>query len=867
MRPRVVLCALVAALPLLAAMPLTSAVVAFTGTAEPRSVSVETDGSVTVTLLAYDPANTGTSDATITVATSPAHGALQAIGGTTCADGLAGCWRTMTYTPEAGYSGPDSFDYTVDNGVTSPSTATVTISVGGSTTAPVGTTEATQAFIEDRADWGGVNLLANDTDGDGDSLTAVLGDPPAHGTVQLYPDGFFRYQGDPDYSAFANQAGIPTDSFTYRASDGTHLSDPITVALFIFEVNDPPRFTSAANVTVAEDSGARTIAGWASAIRSGSIYEEPLETVTFTVTADDPALFSVQPAIAAQPDPGPSATSSLTFTPKPDAFGSTTVTVVARDDGGIGAGDGDDTADPVTFTLTITNVQDPPVASDHEATTDEDTFVDIPVTTGATDPDGDTLAVTAATDGTHGTTTIQPGNQLVRYTPATDWNGVDTFTFSVSDGHGGTDTRSVSVTVDAVDDPPSFTVGPDVIVSEDAGPQTLTGWATHISVGGPDESPAQSPTFSIVGDDNAALFLTPPAVASDGTLTFRAKANTNGVANVTLRLSDGVAHVDQGFTITVNPVNDPPVAANDTGVTVPALSAAKAIPVLANDVTDAGETLSIVSVTQGTKGKVAITGGGTGLTYTPTGCNVGSDTFTYTVSDGSGGTDPATVLLTITRDTVKPVALAPGGTFVTGTAIGTSTVPVRESWCATDPGTGVARYQLQQSTDSAAYGTVALSSAKATSITRNLTAGHRYQFRVRGVDGDGTVGAFAAGPRSLIGRTQESATTITYTGSWTSVASSTASGGRVRYTGAANASATYTFSGRAVGVVSPTSASRGSFKVYVDGVLVSTVSEKTSSTIVRRVVFARTLTPGTHTLKLVAVGNGRIDLDAIVTLS
>src|SRR6476619_4419727 len=131
----------------------------------------------------------------------------------------------------------------------------------------------------------------------------------------------------------------------------------------------------------------------------------------------------------------------------------------------------------------------------------------------------------------------------------------------------------------------------------------------------------------------------------------------------------------------------------------------------------------------------------------------------------------------------------------TPSSLGTSTVPVRQSWCATDPGSGVARYQLQQSTDSGSYATVTLSSAKATSITRTLTAGHRYQYRARGIDGDGSVGSFATGAKVLVNRVQETSTTIAYAGSWTSATSTSASGGKVRYTRAAYASATVTFSG------------------------------------------------------------------------
>ena len=87
-------------------------------------------------------------------------------------------------------------------------------------------------------------------------------------------------------------------------------------------------------------------------------------------------------------------------------------------------------------------------------------------------------------------------------------------------------------------------------------------------------------------------------------------------------------------------------------------SGANPIDVLANDTDpDAGDTLTITAVTQGANGAVAITGGGTGLTYTPNAGYVGTDTFTYTIADGNGGTDTATVTVTVTNVNDAPVAV------------------------------------------------------------------------------------------------------------------------------------------------------------------------------------------------------------------
>src|SRR5262249_14710412 len=132
---------------------------------------------------------------------------------------------------------------------------------------------------------------------------------------------------------------------------------------------------------------------------------------------------------------------------------------------------------------------------------------------------------------------------------------------------GGIDTsaaQTLTSTVTAVNDAPSFTKGADQTVFEDAGAQTAANWATAISAGPADES-AQVLDF-IVSNNNSALFAVQPAISPTGTLTYTPAANTSGSATVTVQLHDngGTANggIDtsaaQTFTITVTAVNDAP---------------------------------------------------------------------------------------------------------------------------------------------------------------------------------------------------------------------------------------------------------------------------------------------------------------------
>ena len=107
--------------------------------------------------------------------------------------------------------------------------------------------------------------------------------------------------------------------------------------------------------------------------------------------------------------------------------------------------------------------------------------------------------------------------------------------------------------------------------------------------------------------------------------------------------------------VTVTPANDPPVADNDT-LTVAEDAGPTVVNVLAGDSDPENDALDISAVTQGAKGAVVITGGGSGLTYDPATNATGADRFTYTVSDGNGGTDIGTVTVTITPANDPPVA-------------------------------------------------------------------------------------------------------------------------------------------------------------------------------------------------------------------
>src|SRR6185312_12455969 len=161
------------------------------------SFSTNEDNAVTGNVLANDTDVDGNALNAILVS-GPAHGSL-----TLNLDG------SFTYTPAADYNGADSFSYKANDGQADSNVATVSINVGPVNDAPAAQND-TAATAEDSAVGG--NVLVNDTDADGDALSAVLVSGPAHGSLTLNLDGSFTYTPAADYNG--------ADSFTYKANDG-----------------------------------------------------------------------------------------------------------------------------------------------------------------------------------------------------------------------------------------------------------------------------------------------------------------------------------------------------------------------------------------------------------------------------------------------------------------------------------------------------------------------------------------------------------------------------------------------------------------------------------------------------------------------
>jgi large repetitive protein len=513
---------------------------------------------------------------------------------------------SLTYSPKANFNGTDTITYAISDGNGGTSTATLTITVTPINDPPVAVNDNASTAEDTPVT---VSVLANDSDLDGDPLI-VTEAFAANGTVVVNPDGTVTYTPNPNFNG--------VDTVTYTISDGKGGTSTATITIGVGGDNDPPVSTPIAN-QANPDSATISL---------------PV-AVNFSDVDGDPLIFSATGLPA-----------GLSINPTTGLISGTIDKAASQPGGGfytvtVTAEDGQGGAVSRSFIWTITNPA--PNATNDTATTAEDTPVLVPVLSNDNDPDGDPLTITAAS-APNGRVDINPDGS-VTYTPNANFNGTDTITYLISDGNGGTATAQATVTVTPVNDPP-VAAGDSAITTEDT----------------PLRVPVLSNDRDLDGDPLTVTAATAPngtvVINPDGTITYTPNPDFNGTDSITYTISDGKGGTSTAtVAVTVNPINDLPVAANDSATTLE--DQPVTLPVLANDSDPDGDPLTVTAATS-PNGSVVINPDGT-ITFTPALNFNGPATITYTVSDGKGGTTTASVTVTVTPVNDPPVARADVG--------------------------------------------------------------------------------------------------------------------------------------------------------------------------------------------------------------
>jgi N-acetylneuraminic acid mutarotase len=207
-------------------------------------------------------------------------------------------------------------------------------------------------------------------------------------------------------------------------------------------------------------------------------------------------------------------------------------------------------------------------------------------------------------------------------------------------------------------------------------------------------------------------------------------------------------------------------------------------------------------------------------------------------------------------DLTPPYVTAPKPAIPSGATVQATSLPVRWSWAASDKGSGLCSTAAAQSLDGSSFSTVSLGSATAKSLTGTLTpAGATYQLETRATDCTGNVSSWMVGPLVSAQILSESDPSITYTGTWSTVADSNALGGQLMDSIQPGATATVQFMGRNIAWIAPRGPDAGAANVSVDGGSPVSVNLNKSGKQSRRVVFTRAWsTAGQHTLTITVVG-------------
>ena len=344
-----------------------------------------------------------------------------------------------------------------------------------------------------------------------------------------------------------DENGIPYSSFNFKVSDGTNESAAAyTMAIDVTPVNDAPSFTKGANQSILEDAGPQTVAAWATGISAGPS-DEATQTLTFTVTNNNNALFAAQPDI----DP---ATGDLTFTPADNANGSATVTVVLSDSGGT-LNSGVDATAPQTFTITVTPVNDAPsftMGPDQETSEDAGAQTVFAwatnISAGPSDESAQTLTFTLTPDNSALFAvgpSVDPNTGDLTYTPIDQVNDSSTVTVTVilsDDGstlNGGVDEtqgQTFTITINDTNPTASFTASTtggdeplqiDFIDTSDSY-DGIVSWAWNFENGTPSTSTAQHPQGIVFEQDGTHAV----------TLTVTEADGDTSVATTTITVAD-----------------------------------------------------------------------------------------------------------------------------------------------------------------------------------------------------------------------------------------------------------------------------------------------------------------------------------------
>ncbi|SHJ18754.1 delta-60 repeat domain-containing protein [Malonomonas rubra DSM 5091] len=506
---------------------------------------------------------------------------------------------SYTYAPLDDFNGSDSFSYLVNDGFLDSADAVVTITVNAINDAPAAADGS--VFTDEDVTLAGT--LPAGSDVDGDALTYQLFTDAANGTVIVNTDGSYDYTPLPDFNG--------SDSFIYTVNDGVLDSSVATITVTVAAINDAPASSPDTVETTEEVGGGGTLPA----------SDVDADTLTF-ILVDLPTNGTVDLDAL---------TGAYTYTPNFDFYGADSFTYKVND----GVVD----SAVSTVSITVTNVNDAPVASAGNASIQEDTTLNGTLPVGS-DADGDSLTYLLVTGATNGSVTVNLDGSY-SYTPTADFNGADSFAYKVSDGVVDSAAAQIDLTITSVNDAPISADGTLVTSQDVANSNMLTG----------SDIDGDSLTFSVVAQATSGAVVIDNAAT--GAYTYTPNTGYVGSDSFSFKVNDGTVDSSTSVvTITVTGVNSAPTSTSATINTVEDVVSAGVTPVVMD--ADAGDTHTFTIETQPLGGTANVIGNQ--LIYDPTSDFNGADSFTFRATDSGGLFVIGTASVTVTPVNDAPQA-------------------------------------------------------------------------------------------------------------------------------------------------------------------------------------------------------------------
>jgi VCBS repeat-containing protein len=450
------------------------------------------------------------------------------------------------------------------------------------------------------------NVSLNDSDPNGDVLTYTVIEFPEHGTITMQPNGQFQFVPDFLYYGF--------DYVTYQVCDPSGLCATAILEIAVLFVNDPP-----------------TIVDETFFVSAGMPFTGSVRLNDFDID-DEPIFYNTLVAPSNVTGFSMSMFGIVTFTPNPGFTGTITLVYQGCDPCVV--------CDIGVATFIVMNNQ-PPVAQNDSHFTSLNTPLDLTVAQNDSDPDGNPLIYSVVSGPSHGTIVMQSNGSYL-YTPVDYYSGMDYITYQVCDPFGACDQATLSievvfVNVNPVGEDDTFTMNEDGVLNGDV---SINDYDLNIEV----------LTYFLIA---------PPSVGTmnwnmqTGQFTYTPPANWSGNVTAVYNVCDPCNACDVAVvSITVNPVNDPPMASDGSFATNEDIAVNGSLSSLFTDLETTSPVFSVQ--TSPSSGTLNLQANGT-FTYTPALHFFGTVNFTYSACDAGGLCDSGVIAITVNAVNDAPV--------------------------------------------------------------------------------------------------------------------------------------------------------------------------------------------------------------------